>query len=268
MTFEKITYSVDADIATLTLNDPSSMNAAGTDMVSELLKAIQFAGEDARCTIITGTGRGFSSGANLSSGSMSGTEKTGVQRKTSNDLGRALDVHYNPFIIAMRDHPHPIITAVNGAAAGIGCSIALMGDLIVCSESAYFLQAFRRIGLVPDGGSTWLLPRAIGRVRAMEMTLLGDKLPAAKALEWGMVNRVVPDGDLMTTAQDLAARLASGPTFALAGTRRLIWDSQEDNLDYALRSERLEQREAGRTQDFREGLKAFKQKRPAEFTGQ
>lgn len=268
MKFEKISYEVDGAIATITLNDPSTMNAAGVDTVSELLKAMEFAGEDARCTILTGTGRGFSSGANLSTDELSGKTKESAERTNRFDAGRSLDIYYNPFIIAMRDHPHPIITAVNGAAAGVGCSIALMGDMIVCAKSAYFLQAFRRIGLVPDGGSTWLLPRAIGRVRAMEMALLGEKLPAETALEWGMVNRVVSDDELMGEARDLAERLANGPTIALASMRKLIWDSQEEDLDTSLRSERLEQRIAGRTADFREGVKAFKQKRKAEFTGQ
>jgi len=268
MAFDKITYDVDGLIATITFNDPSTLNAAGTDTVSETLEALQYAAEDARCTILTGTGRGFSSGANLSSDRLSGDESDGEKRTTKFDAGRSLEIYYNPLIIAMRDHPHPIITAVNGPAAGVGCSIALMGDLIVCAESAYFLQAFRRIGLVPDGGSTWLLPRAVGRVRAMEMALLGDKLPAAKALEWGLVNEVVADDDLMSAANRLAERLSSGPTLALASMRKLIWDSQEEDLDTSLRAERIAQRSAGRTEDFREGVKAFLQKRPAEFTGQ
>ena len=268
MAFDKITYDVEGLIATITFNDPSTLNAAGTDTVSETLEALQYAAEDARCTILTGGGRGFSSGANLSSGRLSGDESDGAERTSKFDAGRSLEVYYNPLIIAMRDHSHPIITAVNGPAAGVGCSIALMGDLIVCAESAYFLQAFRRIGLVPDGGSTWLLPRAVGRVRAMEMALLGEKLPAATALEWGMVNRVVPDGDLMAETRSIAERLAHGPTVALAGMRKLIWDSQEEDLDTTLRAERTIQRAAGRTEDFREGVKAFRQKRKAEFTGQ
>lgn len=268
MNFTKITYGVDGAVATISIDDPATMNAAGVDTTAELLTALEFAAADARCTILTGSGRGFCSGANLSSDEISDAKGDTDERRTAFDAGRVLDIYYNPFIIAMRDHPHPIITAVNGPAAGVGCSIALMGDLIVCTQSAYFLQAFRRIGLVPDGGATWLLPRAVGRVRAMEMALLGEKLPAATALEWGMVNRVVPDDDLMAETRSIAERLAHGPTIALAGMRKLIWDGQEEDLDTTLRAERTIQRAAGRTEDFREGVKAFRQKRKAEFTGQ
>ena len=184
------------------------------------------------------------------------------------DAGKALDQWYNPLIMAMREHPHPIITAVNGAAAGVGCSIALMGDLIVASENAYFLQAFRRIGLVPDGGSTYLLPRNIGKARAMEMALLGDKIPAAKALDWGLINRVVAHDDLMPTAIELASEMANGPTVSLSMIRSLIWDGGEREFNEQLHLERVAQRTAGRTKDFGEGVKAFLEKRPAKFTGQ
>ena len=162
MSFEKITYDLTDQIATITFNDPATMNAAGIDTVEELLVAFEQAAGEARCTILTGTGRGFCSGANLSAGGMKSNAGT-----TQFDAGKALDSHYHPLIMAMKEHPHPIVTAVNGAAAGVGCSIALMGDIIIASQDAYFLQAFRRIGLVPDGGSTYLLPRLIGRARAM-----------------------------------------------------------------------------------------------------
>lgn len=262
MDFEKISYSVENDIATVTFNDPATLNAAGVDTTEELLLAFEFAAKEARATILTGSGRGFCSGANLSGGLGGGEAPRGEF-----DAGKMLDRVYNPFVTVMREHPHPIITAVNGAAAGVGCSIALMGDLVVCAESAYFLQAFRRIGLVPDGGSTYLLARTIGRVRAMEMTLLGDKLPAAKALEWGLVNEVVADGALMSTALDLAQRLATGPTTALAMTRQLVWSAVEDSWDEQLHAERIAQRTAGRTEDTKEGVRAFLEKRPANFTG-
>ena len=160
----------------------------------------------------------------------------------------------------------PLVTAVNGAAAGVGCSIALMGDMIVAGESAYFLQAFRRIGLIPDGGSTYLLPRMIGRARAMEMALLGERVPAAKALEWGMINRVVPDAELMPTAMALAGELARGPA-SLALIRQTIWDSLDTDWADQLTLEADRQSIAGRTEDFREGVAAFLQKRPAEFKG-
>lgn len=262
MSFEKISYEVADDIATVTFIDPATMNAAGMDTVHELSLALERASEDARCTILTGTGRGFCSGANLSSGGMESNAGT-----AKFDAGKGLDSHYNPLIMAMKEHPHPIITAVNGAAAGVGCSIALMGDLIIAGESAYFLQAFRRIGLVPDGGSTYLLPRLIGRARAMEMTLMGNKIHAAKALEWGLVNTVTSDDELMSTAREHASHLANGPTQALAMIRELIWDSSDRNFDSQMHAERVAQRSAGRTSDFAEGVTAFLQKRPAKFTG-
>ncbi len=262
MSFEKITYEVADTIATITFSDPATMNAAGLDTVGELLQALEQAGDEARCTILTGTGRGFCSGANLASGGMDGNAG-----KAKFDAGKALDSHYHPLIMAMKEHPHPIITAVNGAAAGVGCSIALMGDLIIASESAYFLQAFRRIGLVPDGGSTYLLPRLVGRARAMEMALMGDKIPAAKALDWGLVNMVTGDNELMATAHEKAIHLAEGPTQALAMIRELIWDSADRNFDSQIHAERIAQRTAGQTADFAEGVKAFLQKRPAKFTG-
>tara|TARA_R100001039_G_C1811380_1_gene83323 strand:- start:390 stop:980 length:591 start_codon:yes stop_codon:yes gene_type:complete len=183
------------------------------------------------------------------------------------DAGRALTTHYNPLMQAIREHPHPVISAVNGPAAGVGCSLALAGDIVLCAESAYFLQAFRRIGLVPDGGSTWLLARTIGRVRAMEMALFGDKVPAEKALEWGMVNRIVADDALMSTAMEMAEKLATGPTVALSLARDLIWKACESDFDEAIYDERIAQRTAGRTDDFKEGVSAFLQKRPAEFKG-
>ncbi|MCI4643960.1 MAG: enoyl-CoA hydratase/isomerase [Hyphomonadaceae bacterium] len=262
MNFEKITYSVEDKIATITFNDPATMNAAGIDTAEELLLAFETAAKEARATILTGTGRGFCSGANLSAG-LTNREKP----QGEFDAGKVLDLFYNPLVSAMREHPHPIVTAINGAAAGVGCSIALLGDMVVCGESAYFLQAFRRIGLVPDGGSTYLLARTIGRVRAMEMALLGEKLPAAKALEWGLVNQVVSDEALMPTALELAQRLASGPTVALAMTRDLVWAAVEDSWENQLHAERIAQRAAGRTEDSKEGIRAFLEKRPANFTG-
>ena len=166
----------------------------------------------------------------------------------------------------LRDLPVPIVTAINGPAAGVGCSIALMGDIIVAAESAYFLQAFRRIGLVPDGGSTYLLPRLIGKARAMEMALLGGKISAAKALEWGLINRAVPDTELMPTALEIARELANGPS-ALGLIRKIMWASLDADWLEQLHEERMAQRVAGKTEDFREGVQAFLQKRPAEFKG-
>lgn len=263
MAFELLTYDVRDDVAVVTMSDPKTMNAASIQMVSELLLAVEKAADDARALVLTGEGRGFCSGANLNNtGPAAATAEKGKF-----DAGRALETHYNPLIAAFRDLPIPFVTAVNGAAAGVGCSFALMGDLIVAGESAYFLQAFRRIGLVPDGGSTYLLPRMIGRARAMEMMLLGDKLPAAKALEWGLINRVVPDDQLMTTALALATELAAGPK-SLGMIRQLAWEALDRDLQDQLMQERVVQRDAGRTRDFAEGVGAFLEKRKPSFRGE
>ncbi len=265
MAYEKISYELNGSIAIIKFNDPSTLNACGVDTAQELLHAFEVAADEARCTVLTGEGRGFCSGANL------GPNQTGMQLRHAEskpDAGRPLDTHYNPLVQAIREHPHPVVTAVNGPAAGVGCSLALLGDLVIAAKSAYFLQAFRRIGLVPDGGSTWLLARAVGRVRAMEMALLGEKLPAATAREWGLVNRVVEDDQLMPTVMEIAEKIATGPTVALSMARHLIWDACETDFGDALHAERLAQRTAGRTSDFKEGVMAFLQKRPAQFTGE
>ena len=258
----KVRYALEDGVAVLTMNDPATMNAAGLDMAEELTGAFRKAVTEARAVVLTGEGRGFCSGANLSGGGALG-------RKPDDgppDAGAALESTYNPLVTFMRDLPIPLVTAVNGAAAGVGCSLALMGDIIVAGESAYFLQAFRRIGLVPDGGSTYLLPRMIGRARAMEMMLLGDKVPARTALEWGMVNRCVPDGELLSTATTMAKTLASGPK-SIAMIRKIGWDSLDNDWKAQLHLERVTQRDAGRTEDFAEGVTAFLEKRPAAFKG-
>lgn len=265
MDYTKIKVELVDNVAVVTMADPGTMNAAGLDLASELSHAfssIAAGNIAARAVVLTGEGRGFCSGANLSGGGAAGRELD-VDGKP--DAGRALETVYNPLVAQMRDLPVPLVTAVNGAAAGVGCSFALLGDLIVAGESAYFLQAFRRIGLVPDGGSTYLLTRAIGRARAMEMALLGEKISAAKALEWGLVNRVVPDDQLMSTAHEIARSLADGP-WALGSIRKLIWDSLDNDWLQQLHAERVAQKTAGRTADFREGVMAFLQKRVAVFT--
>ncbi len=264
----KVKLEFKDNIAVITLSDPATLNAAGTDLVEELRAVMDdLAGGQggARAVIITGEGRGFSSGANLGGG---GASQPAEQSRTSGmrDAGSALRTIYNPLMELIRDYPMPIVTAVNGVAAGVGCSLALMGDLIVAAESAYFLQAFRRIGLVPDGGSTYLLPRMIGRARTMEMTLLGERLPAAKALEWGLINRCVPDGELMSTALELAKELANGPA-SLSMIRKLIWQSLDTDFSEQLAAEADTQTIAGRTEDSIEGVMAFLQKRPAAFKG-
>lgn len=259
----KARYEQDGALAIITLNDPATLNAVDEAMVKDLSAAFTRASQEARAVIFTGEGRGFSSGANLSGGSLPPTDaETGKP-----DLGYVLEKRHNPFVTQLRNLPIPLITAVNGAAAGVGCSYALMGDIIIAAESAYFLQAFRRIGLVPDGGSTYLLPRMLTRAQAMEMMLLGEKISAAKALEWGLINRVVPDGELMSTARALGQDLANGPTKALGAIRKLAWASIDSSWDEQLNNERNAQKERGGSADFTEGVTAFLQKRPAKFTG-
>jgi 2-(1,2-epoxy-1,2-dihydrophenyl)acetyl-CoA isomerase len=266
MPYAKIKLSFADDLATIALADPATMNAAGVDMIIELADAFaKVAGGEggARAVVLTGEGRGFCSGANLSGGGPA-ARPPGDDGKPN--AGGALVTHYNPFVTLLRDFPMPIVTAVNGAAAGVGCSMALMGDIIVAGESAYFLQAFRRIGLVPDGGSTYLLPRMIGRARAMEMALLGERVPAAKALEWGLINRVVPDADLLAEAGKIALELAHGPK-SLSLIRKLMWESLDAEFAAQLAAEASTQTIAGKTDDFIEGVQAFLQKRPAKFAG-
>lgn len=265
MSYQKIKVAREGAITVITLADPGTMNAAGMDLAAELLDAFKKAAvgdEAARAIILTGEGRGFCSGANLQAGPGGGK----LDGDGKPDAGAGLETVYNPLVTYMREMPVPIVTAVNGAAAGVGCSLALLGDLIVAAESAYFLQAFRRIGLVPDGGSTYLLPRMIGKARAMEMALLGEKVPAAQALEWGLVNRVVADADLMPTAKGLARALADGPA-SLGLSRQTLWASMDSDWAAQLHRERQAQRTAGKTEDFREGVAAFLAKRPAQFTG-
>jgi len=266
MGYLKIKTSVEDGVGVVTLADPATMNAAGVDLAIELRQAFDaFAAADSgvRCVVLTGEGRGFCSGANLSGRGGPGGEAADPEGP---DAGAALESVYNPLVTSLRDYPIPIVTAVNGAAAGVGCSLALMGDIIVAAESAYFLQAFRRIGLVPDGGSTYLLPRLIGKARAMEMALMGERVPARTAVEWGLINRCVSDDQLMTTAMEFAKSLAAGP-WAMGSIRKLVWDSLDAEWADQLHAERMAQKSAGRTADFREGVSAFLQKRPAVFAG-
>ncbi|HVU19984.1 MAG TPA: enoyl-CoA hydratase/isomerase [Rhizomicrobium sp.] len=259
--FERVYVTAHGGVAVMTLNHPEALNAASVSMVhgmSDALSFIQKPDSGFRAIVITGEGRGFCSGANLS--------ETANGKSGERNAGDALETAYHPMLRKLRDCRLPIVTAVNGAAAGIGMSIALMGDLITAGRSAYFMQAFARIGLVPDGGSTWMLPRLIGLARARELSLLAEKLPAETALQWGLINRVFDDAALMEEAMKLAARLADGPA-SLALVRRLYWDSPHNTFEQQIDLERQSQQRAGRTKDFVEGVSAFLQKRPAKFGG-
>ena len=260
MEFDRVRLEIDGSVGILTLNHPEVMNAVGPEMVASLMKAIteaQSTKHGLRCLVMTGQGRSFCAGANLQPGSTADA-----------DPATMLEAHFHPFLRRLRDLPFPLVTAVNGAAAGVGMSFALMGDLVLCARSAYFLQAFRRIGLVPDGGSTWLLPRLIGKARATELSLLGERLPAERALEWGLVNRVFDDAELMAKAMEFARELASGPTIALGMIRRLYWESPHNTYEEQIDLERQMQGKAGRTADCKEGVRAFLQKRTANFKGE
>lgn len=261
MSTSSLQYELSGDIAVLTIDDPASLNAVSPPLADEMGRALARASAEARAVILTGAGRAFCSGANLSLKALSDDSASDL------DAGAALERHYNPLVSLMRDLPIPFVTAVNGAAAGIGCSFALMGDLVIASDTAYFLQAFRRIALVPDGGATYLLARAIGRARAMEMMLLGERIPAPKALEWGLINRMVPAETLMTEAMALAGNLAAGPTGTLGLIRKAAWAGLDQDWTRQLALERAFQREAGRSADCAEGLSAFFQKRAPNFTG-
>ncbi len=255
----KVRTQVDAGVGVITLSDPSTLNAAGLELMEQLATAFVAMVDDdsVRAIVITGDGRGFCSGANLSGG-----------RSTDSGKGpnQALLKVYNPFVTQIRRSPKPVVAGVNGVAAGVGVSLALACDLAVAAESAYFLLAFRRIGLVPDGGATWLLPRLVGKARAMELMLLGEKLPARTAAEWGLINKCVADGELMEATMAYARALADGPA-SLGMTRNLVWEALDAPWHLQLEAEAYAQGHAGRTDDAKEGVMAFLQKRPAEFRG-
>ena len=260
--FNKISLKVENNIGIMKFNDPDVRNAVSPDMLEgfwECLNEIEKENSEIKCLLITGEGKGFCAGANLSSGS----ERSNSGRQ---DAGHALETMYHPILRRLRNMNIPIVTAVNGAAAGIGMSFALMGDIIVASKSAFFLQAFRRIGLVPDGGSTWLLPRLVGNARAKELSLLGERLPAEKAYEWGLINRLTNEEDLIDEALKISKELASGP-MSLRLIRKAFWESSDNTYEEQLNLERELQFQAGNSEDFKEGVKAFLDKRDAKFKG-
>lgn len=264
MKFDKIIVEEDGDVATIRLNDPATLNAVTLDMVDELASALDEVRRKSRALILTGAGRGFCAGANLTRNESSAGK---TEPQGSLDAGAGLESHINPLMMRLRDLNIPWISAVRGPAAGVGCSLALAADIVVASETAYFLQAFSKVGLVPDGGSSWLLTRAVGRARAMEMMLLGERLPAAKALEWGLISRVVADADVEATAGSIAAGLAAGPTRSLEMIRQACWAATDHDWQSTLATERRLQKAASETADFKEGVAAFREKRRPAFTG-
>lgn len=266
MSYDHILFEEDGGIATLTINRPAQLNALHVGVIAEMIDAVDRVRDDgtARVLVLTGAGRAFCSGADLAGGGAGGG---GRRRSGPPDAGAVLESHFNPLLERLFALPVPFITAVNGPAAGAGCSYALAGDIVIAAQSAYFLQAFVNIGLVPDVGSTWLLPRLAGRARAQAMMMLGERVGAEQALDWGLCYKVVPDADLAATTRATAEKLAAGPTRAYALIRQGIRDCLDRPLSEGLMVERRNQLAAGRTADFAEGVAAFLQKRPARFSG-
>lgn len=249
-------------VTTIVLDRPQAMNAVNAELGDDLLAALTGAANDdaTRAVLLTGNGRAFCSGADL----RAGFEPTPQGHP---DVEKALHQRFHPIILAIREMPKPVIAAVNGAAAGIGCSFALACDLVVAAESAYFLLAFVNIGLVADGGSSLLIPERVGFARAAEMAMLGERVPAPKALEWGLINRVVSDETLASEAGTLADRLSKGPTRSYAGTKRQLNAWQFERIKAQLALEASIQQDLAASRDFVEGVTAFVEKREANFEG-
>ncbi len=262
MKFEHILFSVEEGVAVLSLNRPAQLNSFNTRMheeVREALKQVRRSPE-VRALLLTAEGRGFCAGQDLS-------DRSVAPDAQMPDLGESIEKFYNPLIRTLRDLPLPVICAVNGVAAGAGANIPLACDLVLAGRSASFIQAFCKIGLIPDSGGTWMLPRLLGTARAKALMLLGDRLSAEQAQEWGLIYQVVDDEALREEALKLARHLASQPTHGLALIKRSINASLANSFDDQLEVERDLQRLAGRSQDYREGVAAFMEKRTPSFQG-
>ena len=262
MSYETITLDIADQIATITLNRPERLNACSVEMADELIDAVGSLSGKARALVLTGAGRAFCSGADLQA-------KAEATQSIAGGEGsyRALTLHYNPLMLNLARLDMPVITAVNGPAAGVGCSLGLCGDFVFAGKSGYFLQAFVNIGLVPDGGASWMLPRMIGKARATQMMMLGEKIGADLAAEWGLIYRSVDDAVLQDEARAMATRLANGPTQAYATMRKNILVAMENSYAEQLLAEAEGQRIAGNSADAAEGAMAFVQKRKPAFKG-
>lgn len=257
MNYQTITLDRSGEVAILTLDRPDVMNALDARMRAEILHAVRTASEDARAVVLTGRGRAFCSGQDL------GDRADAAEI----DLESTLRDEYVPMLRAIFDCPVPTIAAVNGAAAGAGANLALAADVVIACESAYFVQAFTRIGLIPDAGGTYWLPRQMGAAKAMGAALFAERITAREAADWGMIWEAVPDAEFAAHWRHRAARLAEGPTRAYRALKRAIRGSWDHDLDSQLALEAELQGECGRTRDFKEGVRAFVEKRPASFEG-
>jgi 2-(1,2-epoxy-1,2-dihydrophenyl)acetyl-CoA isomerase len=269
MSYETILFTVDSGIARLTLNRPDKLNSFNVQMHGEVRQALsETASSGARVLVLTGAGRGFCAGQDLSDRSVApGSGRVGPASLTGPDLGESLEHRYNPLVLALRDLPMPVIAAVNGVAAGAGANIALACDIVIAARSASFVQAFSKLGLIPDSGGTWILPRLVGNARAMGLAMLGNKLPAAQAADWGMIWQCVEDEELAAAVEALAQQFAVAATRGLAATKEAIRSSWQHSFAEQLDVERDMQRELGRSDDYSEGVAAFTEKRAPRFTG-
>ncbi|MDO7383187.1 2-(1,2-epoxy-1,2-dihydrophenyl)acetyl-CoA isomerase PaaG [Acinetobacter baumannii] len=262
MDYQNIIAEEKNGVGYLTFNRPKALNSFNVDMHREVAEVLNLwtKNPDVRCVVISGEGRGFCAGQDLG-------DRVVDPNADAPDLGYSIETYYNPLIKTIVNMPKPVICAVNGVAAGAGANIALACDLVIAAKSANFVQAFCRLGLVPDSAGTWLLPRAVGHARAMGLALLGDKLPAETAKEWGMIWDVVEDAELKTKVTELAERLAKQPTFGLSLIKKAIHQSSNNTFDEQMLLERDLQRIAGRSEDYREGVQAFMNKREPNFKG-
>ncbi|WP_044101507.1 2-(1,2-epoxy-1,2-dihydrophenyl)acetyl-CoA isomerase PaaG [Acinetobacter pittii] len=262
MDYQNIIAEEKNGVGYLTFNRPKALNSFNVDMHREVAEVLNLwtKNPDVRCVVISGEGRGFCAGQDLG-------DHVVDPNAEAPDLGYSIETYYNPLIKTIVNIPKPVICAVNGVAAGAGANIALACDLVIAAKSANFVQAFCRLGLVPDSAGTWFLPRAVGHARAMGLTLLGDKLPAETAKEWGMIWDVVEDAELKTKVTELAERLAKQPTFGLSLIKKAIHQSSNNTFDEQMLLERDLQRIAGRSEDYREGVQAFMNKREPNFKG-
>jgi len=258
MAYETIDFKLEAGIARLTLNRPDRLNSFTVRMHDEVADALGRLG-DARTLVLTGAGRGFCAGQDLNDRAVAPGEAV--------DLGESVEARYNPLIRTLTDLPMPTIARVNGVAAGAGANIALACDLVIAAKSAKFIQSFAAIGLIPDSGGTWVLPRLVGQARAMGLALTGEPLPAEKAAEWGLIWKAVDDEALDAEVDALAGRFASGPTRGLARIKQMLRESWDHDLETELNLQRDAMRELGFSDDYREGVAAFMEKRKPNFTG-